>query len=429
MEDLPRRIEHLLLYRQLEVAEALCEGALEESPSIALLLGRVYLEQGNPGQTLALYTHYEEHLALMPTFHYFKAVAYFELGDYIKAEEALKYFTHCKESPELPKELLEAAKLLENKIICRTRRLLDNTKIREQFQYSWPGLEAAVKLFKRALYRQAATEFEDFYEKHLFVTKGTDIFSTVLWQLNDAMRLRCLVERLVKLAPGSAVTWIATGNLYSLQKQSDEAIRMFDRAANIDRSCSYALTLKGHEHLFADHLDAAQESFREAISRSSDEWSAWYGLGATLFRTEKYSSAIYYIKRSVALNPESPVLRHILAFAYRQNGQNEEAMEMLKEALELDSNNIVAIQQQAELLFEQDRLDETARLLERADGVVSGEPGISFLRGMVASRIGDFEESLRWFSEAIALGFEDTEAIRAEMRGVSAEILSSLFEK
>jgi anaphase-promoting complex subunit 3 len=69
------------------------------------------------------------------------------------------------------------------------------------------------------------------YELHPHSIEGLDTFSTVLWQLKDEKALNQLSRRAVSLAPSRAETGIATGNLFSLQHNTDVAIQMFQRAA------------------------------------------------------------------------------------------------------------------------------------------------------------------------------------------------------
>lgn len=73
----------------------------------------------------------------------------------------------------------------------------------------------------------------------------------------------------------SPQAWIATGNLFSFQRDHDEAMRCFKRATQIDPECAYAWTLCGYEASEMDEYDRAMGYFRNAIRTDARHYNAW----------------------------------------------------------------------------------------------------------------------------------------------------------
>ena len=169
----------------------------------------------------------------------------------------------------------------------------------------------AIDYFKSSKYIEASKIFSKLYQLHPHTVEGLDIYSTVLWQLKDEKKLSLLVHHSIEIAPNKPEPWIAMGNLFSLQHNSEEAIKMFTRAASIDNTCSYALALAGHEKLVFEALNDASKLFRQAIDRNPNEWSAWYGLGSVYFQQDNFAPAEYYMKKALEINPKSSVLHYV----------------------------------------------------------------------------------------------------------------------
>ena len=265
--------------------------------------------------------------------------------------------------------------------------------------------------FKCSKYNEAAIYFNDLYKNHPYCIDGIDIYSTTLWQLKDDMTLNELARRSIKIAPMKPEPWITLGNLFSLRKNSDEAINMFNRAANLDKNCSYALTLAGHESLSIDMLKDASSLFRQSISRNPFEWSAWYGLGSVCFKQNDFCSAEYYTKKAIEINPMSSVLYYIYATILSKSGRPIESLQMIEKSLELDSHNLIALYLKSITLESLNRTDEALKCLKYATSFAPHEPDFSFLRAKISQEIGDIKDSLYWYINATIYGHPDTQSI------------------
>jgi anaphase-promoting complex subunit 3 len=86
-------------------------------------------------------------------------------------------------------------------------------------------------------------------------------------------------------------------------------IYILDFLANqIDPNFAYAYTLLGHEYIAIEELDKALANFRDAVRVDPRHYNAWYGIGLTYYKQERYQMADMYFRKSLTFNPTNPIL-------------------------------------------------------------------------------------------------------------------------
>jgi anaphase-promoting complex subunit 3 len=101
-----------------------------------------------------------------------------------------------------------------------------------------------------------------------------EVYSSLLWQLQRSVELSFLGQELLNINPQSPQAWITIGNLFSLQKDRQQAMTCFYRAVQLDPTCAYAYTLSGHETVDED-LDRAINFFQSALRADARHYNAW----------------------------------------------------------------------------------------------------------------------------------------------------------
>jgi anaphase-promoting complex subunit 3 len=122
---------------------------------------------------------------------------------------------------------------------------------------------------------QARRIYERLLEIEPYRLESLEHYSTLLWHLSDAPALSALSQSLMSISRESTQAWISTGNLFSLQRDHDEAMRCFKRATQIDPGCSYAWTLCGYEAIEMEEYDRAIAFYRTAIRTDARHYNAW----------------------------------------------------------------------------------------------------------------------------------------------------------
>lgn len=130
----------------------------------------------------------------------------------------------------------------------------------------------------------------------------------MLWHLGDTAALSHLSQHLVSIDRDAPQPWIATGNCFSLQREHDEAMRCFRRAAQLSPGCPYAWTLCGYEAVAMEEYDRAIAFYRNAIRADSRHYNAWYGLGVVYLNMGKLRHAEHHFRRAAEINPSNSAL-------------------------------------------------------------------------------------------------------------------------
>lgn len=102
-----------------------------------------------------------------------------------------------------------------------------------------------------------------------------EVYSTLLWHLQNRVQLSYLAQQLFNINPRAPQAWIAVGNLFSLEKDRSQALTCFKRAVQMDPSCAYAYTLSGHECV-DDDPSKAIHFFQSALRVDPRHYNAWY---------------------------------------------------------------------------------------------------------------------------------------------------------
>ena len=140
-----------------------------------------------------------------------------------------------------------------------------------------------------------------------------EYFSTALWHLQDEVELSALAQELTTIDKMAPQSWCVAGNCFSLQKEHENAIKFFQRAAQVNPNFAYAYTLLGHEYITIEELDKALSCFRTAVRIDSRHYNAWYGIGLVFYKQERFQLAEIYYNKAVNINLQSPLLMCHLA--------------------------------------------------------------------------------------------------------------------
>ena len=83
--------------------------------------------------------------------------------------------------------------------------------------------------------------------------------------------------------------------------------------SQVDPNFAYAYTLLGHEYVSIEELDKALSCYRSAVRVDPRHYNAWYGIGLTYYKQERYQLAEIYYRKALAINPQSPILIYHVA--------------------------------------------------------------------------------------------------------------------
>ncbi|HWI40084.1 MAG TPA: tetratricopeptide repeat protein, partial [Verrucomicrobiae bacterium] len=111
--------------------------------------------------------------------------------------------------------------------------------------------------------------------------------------------------------------------------------------------------------------------------------------GVAEYRSENYEEAVQLLQEVRAADPSSSIAAFYLGMALKQEGNLQAAQQNLRDALSLSPPVYDACLELAELLYEEERLQEAKELIARAERQGVRPAQAAFLRGLVLAREGD----------------------------------------
>jgi len=240
--------------------------------------------------------------------------------------------------------------------------------------------------------------FEEVRASDPYRLEMLEYLSTALWHLGQDVSLSALAQDLQNIDKLSPVTWCAAGNCFSQMKEHENAIKFFQRAVQVSSNFAYAYTLLGHEYVAIEELEKALSCFRTAVRIEPRHYNAWYGIGLTYYKQERYQLTDIYYKRALSINRYSPILMCHVAVVQHENGNSELALETLNRALVIAPKNVLCKFQRANILFILERYQEALEELTELKRMVPTESSVYFLIAKVHTKLGNTHLALMNYS-------------------------------
>ncbi|CAA7408019.1 unnamed protein product [Spirodela intermedia] len=236
-----------------------------------------------------------------------------------------------------------------------------------------------------------------------YILDGMDIYSTVLYHLKEEMKLSYLAQELISTDRLSPQAWCAMGNCYSLQKDHETALKIFQRAVHLDARFAYAHTLCGHEYVALEDFENGVKCYQSALQVDERHYNSWYGLGMVYLRQEKFEFSEHHFRRAFRINPRSSVLMCYLGMALHSLKRYKDALEMMERAIVADAKNPLPMYQKANILVSLERYDEALRVLDQLKEFAPRESSVYALMGKIYKRGNMHDRAMFYFGLALDL--------------------------
>ncbi|ONM35656.1 Cell division cycle protein 27 homolog B [Zea mays] len=143
-----------------------------------------------------------------------------------------------------------------------------------QFNTGWVLCQVGKAYFELVDYLEADHYFELAHRLSPCTLDGMDIYSTVLYHLNEEMRLSYLAQELISIDRLSPQAWCAVGNCFALRKDHETALKNFQRSVQLDSRFAYAHTLCGHEYSALEDYENSIKFYRCALQVDERHYNA-----------------------------------------------------------------------------------------------------------------------------------------------------------
>ncbi|KIM65304.1 hypothetical protein SCLCIDRAFT_112905 [Scleroderma citrinum Foug A] len=269
----------------------------------------------------------------------------------------------------------------------------------EHQQSSWVLAMVGRAHYERLEYAPAERAFRAARALEPYRLGDMEVYSTLLWHLQQNVQLSYLAQELMNIDPCSSQAWIATGNLFSLQKERSQALTCFRRAAELEPSCAYAYTLSGHESIDED-LDKAISFFQRALRADPRHYNAWYGLGTCYLRMSKIRLAEYHYRKALEIHPRNAVLLGCVGMTVERRGDKVAAHSLFDQAVRLAPDNALVRYRRAKMLISMKRYKEAVEDLHKLRDSSPEESNVVFQLAKVYRLMGDETKSAQWLAIA-----------------------------
>ena len=163
----------------------------------------------------------------------------------------------------------------------------------------------------------------------------------------------------------------------------------------------------GYGSIYFQHgyYDQAEASFRLALNDDPSNAEALYGLGSVYLKQEKNDEARESFERTVKLKTNYPnTLTNAwnnLGILAAREGKMPEAISYFQEALRLDPDHLVALDNLGAAYRQLQNWDEARKTLERALKVKPDDPEANYSLGMVFAQTGDSDRAYELLQKAL----------------------------
>ena len=153
----------------------------------------------------------------------------------------------------------------------------------------------------------------------------------------------------INLQPDASKLYLARGVLYVQLADYDKSEADFEKAHELDPNQSLSSAAQGLAALQQNDIDRALATVQAKLARKPNDAYLLYLQADFLSQkgatpgTPEFAAALRSAKKAVTLQPTLAAARGVLAKLYLQAGQNQEAVEQCKKALESDPKDQTAV--------------------------------------------------------------------------------------
>jgi len=205
-----------------------------------------------------------------------------------------------------------------------------------------------------------------FFNKMIFVAKGKDLIEKNVKQVDEDPDLAANMERekISRYNKEKIKDLIVKGDSLINAGSDDEAIKCFVQALTLNPHHIESMQKLGILYMHKQMYSVASALFKELASLEED--SVHYShLGLALYRQNDFEEAKKAYQKSIVLDDSRPQRFVSLGQVYRELGNHNLAIIALNKAIDIDPENIDYLFLMADLLFEIDEFEQAKEVAKK----------------------------------------------------------------
>lgn len=295
----------------------------------------------------------------------------------------------------------------------------------EHLNTSWVLSKLGKLHYEIVNYEEAELYFKKLRKLDRTRLEDMEYYSTLLWHLHKEVDLCHLSYELSEVDKNAPQTWVAIGNMFSLTKEPDEAIKCFQRAVQLDEKFSYAYTLQGHEYVATDAYENALESFRLALLADPRHYNALYGIGMVYLKLGNFNRAEFHFRKAADINPINVILICCVGMMLEKLGKRDLALEQYKLACKIQPLSALALFKKAQLLFSLEHYNEALADFEYLVTITPDEASVHFLLGQLYKLARRNNEAIKQFTIALNLDPKGSHLVKEALESLSSSTVNA----
>jgi tetratricopeptide (TPR) repeat protein len=216
----------------------------------------------------------------------------------------------------------------------------------------------------------------------------------------------------IRLNPKNITMRLRLGQIYFRMEEYHEAERVSRDVLEIDDTQMDARFALGLSLLFiGENLDAAIDEFLVVLKNNPQNLKARFFLASAYEKMKRHGSALQEFEGIPADSDLYVNSRIHMGFILKEDGRIEEAIEMLKNAIDKKGTADELFGFLAALYEENDQLDRAEDILKKGLSVFPESIDLHYKLGVIYSKMRREKESLREMEEVLTIEPENAEAL------------------
>lgn len=288
----------------------------------------------------------------------------------------------------------------------------------EQANTPWVLAKQARMYFEKVQYEKSAEYFEKLRKIDRYRQEDMEYYSTLLWHLQRDVDLTFLASDLIAIDRQSSQAWCAVGNALSRNRDTENALKCFQRAVNLNPELPYPYTLQAHEYVASDAYEHAQDCYRLALRADKRHYNAWYGLGMVFLRLGNNPMAELHFRKAANINPVNVVLICCIGMVLEKLNRHQESLVQYTRATQLQPSSALSLFKRARLLVKLGMYTQALTDLNLLVSLAPDEASVHFLLGQIYKILKNRSAAVREFTIALNLDPKGSHMIKEALEGL-----------
>ncbi|KXS17773.1 TPR-like protein [Gonapodya prolifera JEL478] len=183
-------------------------------------------------------------------------------------------------------------------------------------------------------------------------------------------------DRATETSPKDPDTFYHRGQVRFLLGSNNEALEDYEKALRLDPTFVFNQIQIAVLQYRLGQVDKALQGFDECSKRNPGSADVWNYYGEILLDMQRFDDAVANFDKAIKIRPVSPLSYMNKAFSYIQRQDLAQAEQFCRKATEVDPKCDLAYAQWAQILMQQNKLDEALEKYEAAISLSRTEPEV-----------------------------------------------------